>query len=197
MAAGFSRRFGQQDKRTALLPSGQPLLGQLLTGLQGRFKHLAVVIRPEDDPAVLAIPDGVHILRAANAAEGLGASIADGVDQLLAIDLPGIESLALMLGDMPVPATSTLALLLENQAAARIVRPIYQPDAISADQKQPGHPVLFGREFWLQLTRLSGEDGAKAVIRNNRDCLTLITVNDVRVLQDVDQPDALLRYPAS
>lgn len=54
-----------------------------------------------------------------------------------------------------------------------------------------GHPVVFGRTFWPELMRLTGDEGARSVLRSHRDCCVLLEVDDAGVLRDVDTPDAL------
>lgn len=187
MAAGFSRRFGPEDKRLMRLPDGSTLLQQTLSRIRPAFTdpdgrcNLAVVIRPDDDPEQLGIPHDCTLLRAPNAVMGLGASIADGMrSALLFPEWEALESVAIMLGDMPSLQHQTLSALLAETASDRIVRPLYRG--------QPGHPVLFGRQFWTELCALSGDDGAKSIIAAHRNKLVMIALEDEGTVRDVDTP---------
>ncbi|WP_432696055.1 nucleotidyltransferase family protein [Marinobacterium sp. YM272] len=190
MAAGFSRRFGSADKRLAKLADGSTLLGATLAQLQAEFSapgsggRLAVVIRPDDDPACLGISEQLDLLRAPNAGAGLGASIADAARAVSADPvLNGFDSLAIMLGDMPGLKPDTIRALVSASGRDRIVRPRYR--------QQPGHPVLFGRDFWSGLCNLQGDEGARAVIAANRAALRQLDLDDAGVIADIDTPAQL------
>lgn len=190
MAAGFSRRFGREDKRTAQLADGSPLLERTLSRLQPAFTTpsgcclLAVVIRPEDSPEALGIPPECMILRAPNAALGLGSSIADALHAVQQIpSLNHIDSVAITPGDMPAIRPVTVTALLAYASADTIVRPRYR--------EQPGHPVLFGRRFWAELRAINGGPGARQVIAANRRALVVVDVDDPGVVLDIDTRAAL------
>ncbi|SEG66999.1 nucleotidyltransferase family protein [Marinobacterium lutimaris] len=187
MAAGFSRRFGITDKRTAILADGRSLLAATLSQLSsptGASYQLAVVIRPEDDVVALGIPEHLRVLRAPAAADGLGASIADAV-RAVADDaaFADVDSLAIMLGDMPAIHADTLTALIDAASRGQIVRPRYRD--------QPGHPVLFGRDFWGELGGLSGDEGGRTLLKANADCLLYIDLDDGGVVADIDTPEQL------
>ena len=57
---------------------------------------------------------------------------------------------------------------------------------------QQGHPVIFGRDFWPALGQLAGDEGARAVVRAQRDCCVVVDVEDAGVLRDVDTPQGLM-----
>lgn len=188
MAAGFSRRFGNADKRNAALSDGRTLLATTLSQLQrgtcAANYQLAVVIRPEDDAATLGIPEDLPLLRAPAAERGLGGSISDAVRSVSADPaFAAIDSLAIMLGDMPAIQPETLSMLVAAGRPNSILRPRYQG--------LPGHPVLFGRDFWPELLSLEGEEGARAVIRANAASLFSIDVGDEGVVVDIDTPEQL------
>ncbi|MNO06421.1 MobA-like NTP transferase domain protein [compost metagenome] len=49
-----------------------------------------------------------------------------------------------------------------------------------------GHPVLFGRDFWPELLRLTGDEGARRVMRAHASAWVAVGVDDPGVLRDVD-----------
>ena len=190
MAAGFSRRFGGEDKRAAPLAGGGTLLERTLAQLLPAFTAasgeclLAVTIRPEDCPSALGIPVQCPILRAPNAGCGLGASIADamlGIREIPLID--SADSIAILLGDMPAIRAQTLSELIHFSRVDNIVRPYYRG--------QPGHPVIFGRQFWPQLRSLSGEQGARQVVNAHASGVLAVAVEDPGTLLDVDNRASL------
>ncbi|WOX04770.1 nucleotidyltransferase family protein [Microbulbifer pacificus] len=193
MAAGFSRRFGGVDKRTLRLADGVGLLEHTLAQLRPVFTDtsgaslLAVVIRPDDCPTALGIPDDCHIVRAPNARCGLGASISDGMTAVREMSfIRDIDSVAILLGDMPALQPAILTKLLKLSANDAIVRPRFN--------MQCGHPVVFGRKFWPALYGLTGDEGARQVIAANVSALTVVDVDDPGTLLDIDTRGAFDRH---
>ncbi|WP_240618426.1 nucleotidyltransferase family protein [Halomonas heilongjiangensis] len=185
LAAGSSRRFGAADKRCAILPGGRRLLAAAVARAQEAFPLLRVVLREDDDPAALGLAVSTPILRAPRAGRGLGASLGDAIAALGRDDaLANVGAAAILLGDMPYIRLETLHALQRQATRSGIVRPRY------ADR--PGHPVLFGRDFWPELETLDGDDGAREVIRRHRDRYREIAVEDPGVCRDIDTPGDLL-----
>lgn len=177
LAAGFSRRFGS-DKRCARLGSGQTLLAASLVLPCALLEEVWVVLRPEDDSAVLGIPAPVRVVRSPDAELGMGHSLANGLQRVGQVTLA--STIAVFLGDMPWISADSLGLLLALASPEHIVVPTYR--------EQPGHPVLFGRRFWPALQGLSGDAGARSVIKANPQSMRYVPVEDPGILRDVDVP---------
>ena len=184
MAAGYSRRFGAQDKRRAELTGEHTLLATALANAQRAFPLLRVVLREDDDPQHLGLAATTPLIRAPRAARGLGASIGDAVAALSGdSELNGVVAAAVLLGDMPAISPATLRQLQGQVDAATILRPSHAGRA--------GHPVFFGREVWPELALLDGDQGAQEVIRRHRHRYREIAVSDAGVCRDIDTPDEL------
>lgn len=185
LAAGYSRRFGG-DKRKARWTPERSLLAASLDLPRAVLGEVWVVIRPDEQPGDLTLPNDVRVVQDAQTLHGMGYSIAAGARQLL--KRSSADALAIFLGDMPTIQASTLETLLAEAAPGRIVLPIHEG--------RPGHPVIFGRDFWPQLTQLSGDAGARTVLQDNSEAIRRIQVDDPGVLQDIDQPEDLPRAGA-
>ena len=177
MAAGASRRFGDADKRVAALPDGRTLLAATVAGLYSGFNDVRVVIGADDRPEDLNLPGAIPVIRARNAARGMGGSIADAMHTL---EGERAAAVAICLGDMPWIRAATLAGLAREATATGIVRPVHQG--------QPGHPVLFGHSFWPELARLSGDEGGRQIIQGHPSRCQLVSVDDPGILADLDHP---------
>lgn len=179
MAAGRARRFGTDKRQHRLLPECT-LLAATVQSMAVAFESVLVVLRHGDDPAELGLEPATGVVRSPRADQGLGFSIADAFSTL-----HGSQALAaaVLLGDMPCIEPGTLARLVEQAAADRIVRPEYQG--------KPGHPVIFGRSFWGELSELQDGDGARAVIQRHPEARMPIEVDDPGVLMDADRPGDL------
>lgn len=179
LAAGRAQRFGS-DKRLARLPSGHTLLATALARAFDHFADVHVVLRSGDDAQHLGIDPRAHIVRAEQAALGMGTSLAAGVTALLQTQA---QAVAVLLADMPWIAPGSLQTLCRQASAAHIVLPQYQG--------QRGHPVIFGRAFWPALAQLQGDQGGRQVILDNPHACITVAVDDAGVVLDVDVPQAL------
>lgn len=179
LAAGYGRRFGS-DKRTADL-GGASLLGSSLALPCSMLDEVWIVVRPDDRPSELGLPEHVNVVQHADTALGMGHSLAAGVRRLS--HESGADCLALFLADMPQIRRATLATLLALASPTRIVVP-------TCAQRR-GHPVLFGRAFWAPLCELSGDQGARSVLARFADAVELVETDDPGVLLDVDLPQDL------
>ena len=180
LAAGRGRRFGS-DKRLARLPDGRGLLAASAERALQVFAEVHVLLRDEDDAQALGLPAECRIIRCSEADQGMGHSLAAGVQALAGGDA---EAIAVLLGAMPWVAADSLRQLLTQAAVERIVYPQHAG--------QRGHPVLFGRAFWPQLQALHGDQGARALLQTHPAASHSVEVNDPGVLRDVDRPEALL-----
>ncbi|ALN20396.1 nucleotidyltransferase family protein [Ectopseudomonas mendocina] len=177
LAAGYSRRFGA-DKRRATLADGRSLLAASLTLPCSMLEEVWLVLRPDEAPTGMDLPTGVRVVQNAASAQGMGHSLAAGAERLLAES--NADAVAIFLADMPSIHRDSLETLIAQSSANTIALPSYQG--------KRGHPVLFGRDFWPQLTMLSGDAGAKPVLQQNPNAVRIVELDDPGVLQDIDTP---------
>ena len=176
LAAGYGQRFGS-DKRLAKLADGNSLLRATVLRAQEAFSDVRVVLKAEDDAQTLAIPPGIQVVRAAQAKQGMGSSLAAGIQSLAHSQATAV---AVLLGDMPWISVATLRQLRAQAHAEHIV--------VAYCEGQRGHPVLFGRRFWPELMQLQGDNGAKGLIATHAQQVIEVTLADSGILQDVDKP---------
>lgn len=180
MAAGRSRRFGD-DKRRAVLADGHTLLQATLALARRHFAQTWVVLRHGETPGELGLEGEFRVLHAPPGEDGLGISLGAAFQRLG--EETAARAAAVMLGDMPWVAPGTCARLAALAEAGRILRPRHGGAA--------GHPVVFGRAFWPRLAMLRGEAGARAVLGENADACRFVDVDDPGILRDVDTPGDL------
>lgn len=182
LAAGSASRFGS-DKRTHTLAEGDFLLGATVARYVEKFDDVIVVLRPEDDAIATRLtqafdPDTVTFVRAPDARLGMGHSLAAGIRAAKEWDFAFVA-----LGDMPFVDLRTLAALnraISEAGPDAIVQPIHRG--------RPGHPVGFGHGHFVALESLTGDQGARRVVRLAGSHLVTIDVDDPGVLHDVDTP---------
>lgn len=184
MAAGSSRRFGEQDKRRALLAGGETLLNASFARATEAFTHCRVVLRDTETPAHLGLAEHASVIGVAHADRGLGTSLAEAFATLAGDpSLADVQAAAILLGDMPAIRADTLRRVQHMADTAHIIRPRHAG--------RPGHPVLFGRDFWPALTHLDGDSGARRLIHQHSERCRTIDVDDPGILLDVDTPSDL------
>ena len=182
LAAGSSRRFGD-DKRKATLPSGKFVLQQTLETTLNSFDHVLLALRYgdtvfEEELAALINNEKLTIYRAPESALGMGHSLANAIGQVR--DWQGAF---VFLGDMPFIQAATVEQL--NTALADNPDAIVQPEY----DGKPGHPVGFAASYFTDIASITGDQGAKPVLQENKDKVVHVAVDDEGVLQDVDTPE--------
>lgn len=184
LAAGYSKRFGSNKLLEALpvgaLDAGMPIALASAKHLLAALPESIAVLRPRAQKLGKVLRDaGCNTVVCRNAAEGMGVSLAAGVQA--AADAGGW---VVALADMPFirPETiRTVAKALEEGAA--IAAPSYRGER--------GHPVGFARAFFEVLSSLGGDAGARDVLKQHPGRIVLCEVDDPGVLQDIDQPSDL------
>lgn len=179
LAAGSSRRFGA-DKRRHLL-GNTSLLQQVVAKPLALGLPTLLVLRPGDDAKALsgALGDGgqLQFCYARSAAQGMGHSLASAVASLEA----NAQGVLVMLADMPWVDLGSIAQLLEHFREDKIIVPSYQGHR--------GHPVLFSSRWFSALQALSGDRGARQILRDNPESVVTVAVDDRAILLDVDLPE--------
>jgi molybdenum cofactor cytidylyltransferase len=192
LAAGRGERFGGDKllaKARSTAAGGAPELSDLGAECIGvvACRHLIAalpdvmaVVRPGDHALAAALgAAGAQIVRCANSADGMGASLACGVSA--ARDASGW---LVALADMPWVLPSTIARVAAALAdGAPVVAPFYAG--------KRGHPVGFSRACYAKLSALTGDEGAKTVVSAYADELAHIEVDDPGTLRDVDTREDL------
>lgn len=175
LAAGASTRFGG-DKLLFPLAEGTPMGLMAARNLLGGVDCGIAVVRPSDHVlANLLAVDGWHVARCGAAADGMGASLACGMDA--ARDARGW---LIALADMPYirPATiAAVAALL--RAGAPLAAPRYRG--------RRGHPVGFARTYFNDLAGLDGDRGASALLAAHASKLQYVDCDDPGIVTDIDR----------
>lgn len=184
LAAGFSRRFGQADKLMQPLHDDTPVAMVSAGHLLQALPQVVAVIRPEHvalKAALLSI--GVQVAVCDAEAPEMADSLKLGI-QAAHAQFPALSGYVLTLADMPLiaPAT-TSAVASQLLAGAQIVQPVFAG--------QRGHPVGFSSIYRDALMRVSGDQGARAVLQQHAAAVTLLPCADSGILRDIDTPEDL------
>jgi molybdenum cofactor cytidylyltransferase len=178
LAAGLSRRMGQ---RKLLMPvGGRALLWHAVEGvLAGGVDSVWVVTGPDVEPVAAALA-GLDVQIVVNPAPegGQAGSVRAGIAALPA----SVDAALIALGDQPLLAPSIIpALLAARRTTPKlIVAPRYRDGQ--------GNPVLFKREIFPELLRLTGDQGGRPIIQQDPARVEWVEL-DLPMPPDVDTPD--------
>ncbi|HWZ73763.1 MAG TPA: nucleotidyltransferase family protein [Casimicrobiaceae bacterium] len=181
LAAGSASRFGG-GKLLAPLEDGTSLGVRSLTNLLACVDSVVAVVRPGDQALAGALSDhGAELTVCPYAANGMGQSLAWAIRAT-----PLAKAWVIALADMPWIEIATIERIAEALArGAELVAASYQGVR--------GHPVGFSRRYYGELAVLSGDEGAKSLVRGHERELQLIETDDAGISRDVDTPADLAR----
>jgi CTP:molybdopterin cytidylyltransferase MocA len=182
LAAGASRRMRGADKLLQEV-RGVPLLrDRATTALATGCKvWLTLPLRALKRRFVLAGLD-VAVVEVPDAGDGMAASLRAGIAALP----DNIAGIVVLLSDMPDITEEDISNIInafQSDAHANIWR------GTSVDGVA-GHPVLFPRWCFPALLALTGDQGAREVLRAHADRVATIALPDQHALTDLDTPEA-------
>jgi molybdenum cofactor cytidylyltransferase len=179
LAAGSATRFGG-GKLLAPLDDGTPVGVRALRSLLPCVDTVIAVVRPGDEALARQLADnGATVTVCPSAAEGMGQSLAWAIRAT-----PLARAWVVALGDMPWIQPATTRRVVDALAGGSAL-------AAAMHRGERGHPVGFSKVFFAELAALSGDEGAKIMLRAHASKLRLIETEDAGVLRDVDTPGDL------
>lgn len=208
LAAGAGMRFGGAYAGAKLDQSidGVAVGIRAFDTMHAHCDATVVVVRSLASAlATHATARGGTAVLARDAAQGMGASLADGARYAMAT-YPNALFLLVSMADMPWIDKSTYSRLCDIfigdaiNSQYTIAQPIFQPapnaePALVAARARPGHPVAFGRAHWSALAALTGDSGARRVIERERKHLISVETTDAGIWRDVDTAADLPQQP--
>jgi len=179
LAAGASRRFGS-NKLLQPLADGTPVGVTSARHLAAAVDHTLAVVRSGADPLRERLQaEGVAVVVCPHAEQGMGVSLAWGVQAAA-----NASGWLIALADMPFIQPATIrAIAASLHAGAVIAAPVCRG--------QQGHPVGFNKTLGEELMQLTGDRGARAILQRHAERLTLVSVPDPGIVQDIDTPAEL------
>lgn len=184
LAAGMSSRMGEGAHKLLKVYRGSPLI--TLTTANARLSSAKPLVLVTGCRAaeVLAAAGPVDVVAYnPDFSKGLSGSIAAG----LAVLPPDVEGALIVLGDMPLVRPATLNAMIRTFEVDR-------PDAvIPVLAGHDGNPVLVSRALFSALGRLTGDEGARRVLRQGDWNIARLPVDDEGVKIDFDDLGAFER----
>jgi molybdenum cofactor cytidylyltransferase len=177
LAAGRGRRFdpsGVRDKLLQRLPGGELVVVASARHLLAVLPRVIAVVPPADRGVADELRAlGCEVTVCPDAGTGMGASLAHAV----AASLPGAQAWLIALGDMPFVESATVRALCDALAnGAGIAAPVMHG--------RRGNPVGFGAAHVPALLALTGDEGARRIVRSA--AVVDVTVDDPGIFRDID-----------
>lgn len=188
-AAGASSRMRGRDKLTEIV-EGIPLLRRQAERAIATGAHVCVTLPDYDHPRakvlaglpvqLVAVPDNDH---------GMSSSIRRGIGMLPR----GIVAAIILPADMPDLEANDISILINGFRAT----PYPMLQQATAEDGTPGHPVLFPADCFMALQQLTGDQGAREILKTNKHRLRQVALPGVRALTDLDTPEAWEEWEAA
>jgi molybdenum cofactor cytidylyltransferase len=185
LAGGAGRRFGGRKLLADL--AGAPVIRRVAESVASVGLAEVLVVTGAEDAAIRAALEGMacRIVHAADWDEGMAATLRTGLAALPA----EARGVCVFLGDMPlVPVVLCPELIAAADQAGFAARP--------RCEGLPGHPVAFTRAAFADLTQLTGDQGAAAVLRARSD-VAYVDTAERGALIDIDSPSDLAAAEAA
>ena len=179
LAAGSSTRFGGFKLMHPV--DGVPMVLKTATimreALESALGAILVAVRPGSPCVPTLLAQGFNVIECPRAPEGMGGTLADAVAAAPA----GAAGFIIALADMPfIRAGSIAAIVRALEAGATLAAPAYHGGR--------GHPVGLAAAYRDELLALTGDAGARTIIKRDAARITLVEVDDPGVLRDIDTP---------
>ncbi|HWI74758.1 MAG TPA: nucleotidyltransferase family protein [Baekduia sp.] len=180
LAAGAGTRFGGATPKPLVPFRGRPLFTWPLAALRDGGAERAIVVTGAADLEA----EGAEVVRCADWAEGLSASLRTGV---AAAAHEGADAVVIALADQP---------LLDARAVARVLaaRAPQDHDAVRATYGgTPNHPTLLESALFGAIAQLQGDTGARPLLADPATRVKLVACDGLGSPADADTPAALAR----
>lgn len=178
LAAGLGRRMGGGKLIASL--GGKPVIAHVAEAVRDAGLEAIVVTGHDAEGVRTALSGrGLRFIHAEDYAEGQAHSVSTGIRAV-----PDDWQAAIMaLGDMPLIQSDLLRTMAGSARRDAILIPRHQG--------RRGNPVLWGRDWFPALSRLTGDAGARQLFAQAGESLTFLDWPDDTILCDADTPEQL------
>ena len=187
LAAGASSRMRGRDK--LLQPvKGKPILRLVAEAALATGAPVLVSLPPAAAARHCAVEDlSLQILKVPDAALGMSRSIVRGVAAIA--DAGPEDGLMILPADMPGFTSKALADLISRFRA--------EPELIwrgGTTDGQPGHPAIFPRDLWPELSAIFGDEGGRSVLKRHAGRVRQVPLPGRMAVLDLDTPEDWAAY---
>lgn len=183
LAAGSSSRLGRPKQ--LLDYKGKPLLQHTIDISAQLACEAGVLVLGANGKQIeeKVDPKGLDLITNENWEEGIASSIRGGLSHLLE-KKPDLKNVLFLLSDQPYLSVEIIDKLLAAHKKNETITACKYQD-------QVGVPVIFNHTFFIDLTQLKGDEGAKKIVMKNIDVISTIPFEGGEV--DVDTEEDYVR----
>ena len=178
LAAGKSERFGSNKLLADF--AGKPMICRALETMHALEAARKCVVAGSEEIAALAGAYGFDVIINREPELGQAHSIALGVGAMREMD-----AVLLMVADQPLLRAASLEGLVSAFAASG------RGIACLRDRTHRGNPAVFAARYMPKLLAISGDRGAKGILRAHEDDLLVVDCLGGDELSDADTPQTL------
>jgi molybdenum cofactor cytidylyltransferase len=175
--------MGGPNKLMATL-DGEPLVRHAVrAALEGGLSEVVVVTGHQGERVASALAGlNVRLVTNPRYAEGLSTSLKAGLAALG----EEVDGALVLLGDMPRVGAGLVRRLAEafDPASGRHI-------VVPVAGGRRGNPVLWGRRFFGELMKVTGDQGGRTVLASSPEAVIEVPVEGDAVHLDLDTPEAL------
>jgi len=187
-AAGLSSRMAPANKLLVRDAEGVAMVARVVdAALASRARPVLVVVGHQAAEVRASLAGrAVAFVHAADYAAGMAASLRAGI----AAVPPSACAALICLGDMPLVGAALIDRLIDT----------YDPDegrliVVPTAGGKRGNPVLWDRRFFADIEQLTGDTGARSLLRTHGEAVCEVETGEAGVLIDYDTPGALSAGP--
>lgn len=186
LAAGQSRRMGRTNKMLVEV-DGAPMVVHAARALLSSGASPVVIVLGHEPEAVEATLSGLDVtfVRNPDYADGLSTSLKAGLSALP----DHCTGAVVALGDMPGVGAEDIDSLIaafDPVAGHSICVPTFEG--------KRGNPVLWARQYFADISSVSGDVGARHLIGENADQVIEVARDNPGILIDLDTPEAVAAH---
>jgi len=179
LAAGSSSRLGHPKQLVRY--RGKTLLQHTMDVLEQDFFHPKIVVLGANDATIRKDlkTQSFQLITNPDWAEGMASSLKQGLKHALEL-FPDLDAIVVSVSDQPGVRDELFKSIIQLYShGVKIVASKYQ-EAV-------GVPVLFDKQFFTSILKLSGDQGAKSIMKANLDQVQYVDF-DLGWL-DIDKPE--------
>ena len=185
LAAGLSKRM-ELGNKLLLEKKETPIIKITLDNIKAaKVKEIIIVLGKNSKSFKNVIEDkSVKLYFNSNYKNGISSSIKKGIEK---VD-NSCEGALICLADMPSIKTSTYNKIIDAFYKYK------KQNIIPYFNKKKGNPVLFSKSYFKYITNITGDVGARNLIRKNKKDFKKLTVADEGILEDIDNNEQYYNF---
>ena len=195
LAAGESKRFNGLKQCANL--RGKTLLAHVITqALNSNLDEIVLVLGHEKDKIIDSLGDlikdkRIMTIENTNYFQGMSTSLKTGLQAAHEQS----DAVMFILGDQPKVTTELINELLTayKQSNGQLCAPVINAHK-AHERTHTGHPVIIGHKLYPELMKITGDIGAREIVRKNIEYAILVELEDNSSQFQINTQDDLRKY---